>query len=525
MQNLRLGVDVGGTNTDAVVLDDNHHVLAKAKTPTTPDVTTGIVQAVDLVLASGEPSARISAAMLGTTQCINAILEREHLGRVGIVRLGAPATLALPPLVDWPEDLRSLVGQASYIVAGGCEFDGREISPLDETHLRTVGRDLRGQVDAIAVSSVFAPVNPEHERRAAALLREAVGERVPISLSHEIGTLGLLERENATVLNAALMRVIARAVGAFRAAIARHGIVADLFLTQNDGTLMALDEALRSPILTVASGPTNSIRGAAELSGLGDAVVVDVGGTTTDIGALQHGFPRPSSVAIALGGVRTNFRMPEILSLALGGGSIVRAESKRASVGPRSVGYLLTTAARVFGGDTLTLTDIAVAAGITHLGNPDRVRNLAPELVERAVGAALRLLAEGIDRVKTSPAGVPVIAVGGGSFLVPDRLPGASEIVRPEHADCANAIGAAIAQVSGEVDRIWRLEGRSRESVLVEAREMACEKACRAGADPDTLELIEREEIPLAYLPGNAVRLRVKVVGRLKLPGRERSEA
>jgi len=296
-------------------------------------------------------------------------------------------------------------------------------------------------------------------------------------------------------------------------------------LTQNDGTLMALDEALRSPILTVASGPTNSIRGAAELSGLGDAVVVDVGGTTTDIGALQHGFPRPSSVAIALGGVRTNFRMPEILSLALGGGSIVRAESKRASVGPRSVGYLLTTAARVFGGDTLTLTDIAVAAGITHLGNPDRVRNLAPELVERAVGAALRLLAEGIDRVKTSPAGVPVIAVGGGSFLVPDRLPGASEIVRPEHADCANAIGAAIAQVSGEVDRIWRLEGRSRESVLVEAREMACEKACRAGADPDTLELIEREEIPLAYLPGNAVRLRVKVVGRLKLPGRERSEA
>lgn len=115
MQDLRLGVDVGGTNTDAVVLDGRGHVLAKAKTPTSPDVTTGIVQAIDLVLAAGVPSTAISAAMLGTTQCINAILERQHLGRVGVVRLGAPATLAIPPLVDWPEDLRSLVAWNSTV--------------------------------------------------------------------------------------------------------------------------------------------------------------------------------------------------------------------------------------------------------------------------------------------------------------------------------------------------------------------------------------------------------------------------
>ncbi len=524
MQDLRLGVDVGGTNTDAVVLDGRGHVLAKAKTPTSPDVTTGIVQAIDLVLAAGVPSTAISAAMLGTTQCINAILERQHLGRVGVVRLGAPATLAIPPLVDWPEDLRSLVAQASYIVAGGLEFDGREISPLDEAHLRTVGQELAGQVDAIALSAVFSPVNPEHERRAAAILRKAVDEHIPISLSHEIGALGLLERENATVLNAALIQVGKLAVEAFRSAVARHGIAAQLFLTQNDGTLMALDEALHYPILTVASGPTNSMRGAASLTGLRDAIVVDVGGTTTDIGALQHGFPRQAAVAIALGGVRTNFRMPDLLSIGLGGGSIVRAESNGVSVGPRSVGYRLTTAARIFGGDTLTMTDIAVAAGMTRLGDPAHVRDLAPDLVEQAVGTALHLLAEGIDRVKTSPAAVPVIAVGGGSMLVPDRLPGATAIVRPQHADCANAIGAAIAQVSGEIDRIWHLEGRSRDSILAEARETAREKACRAGADPNTLELIESEEFPLAYLPGNAVRLRVKVAGWLKLPRHERRE-
>jgi len=375
----------------------------------------------------------------------------------------------------------------------------------------------------VAVSAVFSPINPEHERRAAAILREAVGERIPLSLSHEIGSLSLLERENATVLNAALIRVIQLAAEAFRSAVAHHGIVAHLYLTQNDGTLMALSDALHHPILTVASGPTNSIRGAASLTGLREAMVVDVGGTTTDIGSLQHGFPRQAAMAIAIGGVRTNFRMPDLLSLGLGGGSIVQAQRNRVSVGPRSVGSRLTTESRIFGGNTLTMTDIAVAAGMIRLGDPARVRNLAPELVEQAVGAAIHLLTEGIDRVKSSPADVPLIAVGGGSVLVPGSLPGATTIVRPEHFDCAaNAIGAAIAQVSGEVDRIWHLEGRSRESILAEAREMACEKACRAGADPDTLELIDNEDIPLSYLPGNAVRLRVKVAGWLKLQSSER---
>jgi N-methylhydantoinase A/oxoprolinase/acetone carboxylase beta subunit len=287
---------------------------------------------------------------------------------------------------------------------------------------------------------------------------------------------------------------------------------------------MALDEASHYPILTVASGPTNSIRGAAYLTGLQDAIVVDVGGTTTDFGALQRGFPRQAALAIALGGVRTNFRMPDIISIGLGGGSIVRSESNNVMVGPRSVGYRLTTAARVFGGDTLTMTDIAVAAGMARLGDPVHVQDLAPELVEQARGTALHLLTEGIDRVKTSPADVPVIAVGGGSILVPDRLPGASAILRPQHSDCANAIGAAIAQVSGAIDRIWHMEGRSRDSILAEAKEMAIEKACRSGADPNTIEIIEIEEIPLAYLPGNAVRLRVKVAGWLKLPNQERSE-
>ena len=160
-----------------------------------------------------------------------------------------------------------------------------------------------------------------------------------------------------------LVRAASVAAGGFRQALTAHGIDAQLFFSQNDGTLMALDYAIRYPILTVASGPTNSIRGAAFLSGLEDAIVVDVGGTSTDVGILVNGFPRESSIAVDVGGVRTNFRTPDLLSIALGGGTrIVTGDTLR--IGPESVGYRLTEDARIFGGEVLTLSDVIECLGI-----------------------------------------------------------------------------------------------------------------------------------------------------------------
>src|SRR5207247_9604967 len=135
-----------------------------------------------------------------------------------------------------------------------------------------------------------------------------------------------------------------------------------IYLTQNDGTVMLASLAQRYPVYSFASGPTNSMRGAAFLSRLSDAIVIDVGGTTTDIGCLRQGFPREANNAVEVGGVRTLFRMPDLLSLGLGGGSHV--STNPLAVGPLSVGYQLTERARVFGGDELTATDVAVAAGL-----------------------------------------------------------------------------------------------------------------------------------------------------------------
>jgi N-methylhydantoinase A/oxoprolinase/acetone carboxylase beta subunit len=513
---MRIGIDVGGTNTDAVLMEERD-VLSEVKTPTTADVTSGIVNAVRSLLADHDVDVGdIRAVMIGTTHFTNAVVEAKRLMPTAAVRLGLPATQALPPMVDWPPRLRDALGNHTYLCHGGHEFDGRQISPLDPDEIRRVAADVASQgIRSVALSSVFSPVNDELERQACEILSTELPD-VAISLSHEIGRIGLLERENATIMNACLRDLAARIVEAFHTALREFDIEAAVYLSQNDGTLMSVDYAERYPVATFASGPTNSMRGAAFLSGLGDCAVVDLGGTTSDIGILTHGFPREASVAVEIGGVRTNFRMPDVLSLGIGGGSLVRRDGDL-TVGPDSVGYELTSRALVFGGETLTTTDVAVAAGLAAIGEPDRVDSLDSDLSARTLELIETRIGEAVDRMKTSADPVPVVVVGGGSILLREGLPGASELVKPDHFAVANAIGAAIAQVGGEVDRVFSLEQMTREQALDEAKQEAVEKAVEAGASEQTVHIVDIEEVPLAYLPSNATRIRVKAVGELEL--------
>ena len=514
---LRLGVDVGGTNTDAVVLDRDDRLVSKAKTPTTPDVTSGIRSAIDAALAGDVDAHRITHAMLGTTHATNAVLQRRGLRRVAVLRLGAPATFAVPPLTGWPEDLRDAISAGETIVGGGIEFDGRDLSPFDADAAARFLGSLAGRAEAVAIVSVFAPVSERQELEAAEVARRELGD-AHVSLSHEIGSVGLLERENATVLNAALTLVARDVANALGSALDAHGIDATAFFAQNDGTLMALDYAVRFPVLTIGSGPANSIRGAAYLTGARDAIVVDVGGTSSDVGVLVSGFPRESAQGVAIGGIDTNFRMPDLVTIALGGGTVISGDGSGVSVGPRSVGYRLTEEALVFGGATPTLTDAAVASGRARLGDTAAALRHAA-MLSAGLDRADEMLADAIDRVKTSREDRPLVAVGGGSILVPERLPGISEIHRPDHHDVANAIGAAIASVSGEVDRIFHLGPGGRHAAIDEASAEATERAVQAGADPDHVEIVEIEEVPLAYLTNPAVRIRLKAAGPLRSDG------
>lgn len=480
-------------------------------------MTTGVAQAVQKVLKAAQmSSSQVGAVMVGTTHFLNAIVEGQHLQKVGILRLCGAATRALPPLIDWPERLQPLVDGGAVLVDGGVNFDGSPIAALDEVAIRDACQNWRKNgIKAVAVCGVFSLVDAHMEQRAAEIIADEIPEAA-ISLSHRIGRNGLLRRENATILNASLAVLGTKTVRAFRQAFCSLGIECPLYLTQNDGTLMAADFAQNFPVLTIASGPTNSMRGAAFITGLKDAAVIDIGGTTTDIGMLVGGFPRVRSEGASIGEVTTNFRVPDVLSIGLGGGSLVRMDGEL-SVGPGSVGFRLPQKAMCFGGDVLTATDIAVAAGLLKLGDATGLQHLDASQVSAALELMKADVEAALDKMKPSSEPIPAILVGGGSILIDGQLAGTSECLRPEHFGSANAIGAAIAQVSGDVDRVVALDGTTRAAAIEAIIKQAHQRAIEAGADADSIELAELDEVPLAYLPGNAVQIAVKVVGDLAI--------
>jgi len=514
---LRIGVDVGGTHTDAVLMDDTQ-LLATHKALTSADIGKGVVNAMaDVLRQAGIPSNAVKAVMIGTTQFTNAVVEGRRLNSVGILRISLPTARDVRPLMDWPQALLGAFATEVAQVGGGVDFSGQPYAELDEAAVReALHRFSRAGVKAVAVSQVFAPVRADAERRVAALAAEIL-PGIPVTLSHTIGRVSLLARENAAILNAALATLADQVIGAFVASLQELGIRAPLYISQNDGTLMGAERAREYPVLTFASGPTNSMRGAAYLTGVKDAIVVDIGGTTADIGVLRGGFPRESSISAMIAGVRTNFRMPDVLSIGLGGGSEVQWMDNGVTIGPQSVGHELHHRARIFGGDILTVTDIAVAASHLELGDKAALSDLTSAQITAAMSAIGQKLEDAIERMRTSAEAIPVILVGGGAILPPEIDNRGAPVIRPENAGVANAIGAAITQISGEVDRTIAMAERRREDVLTEFKTEATRIAVAAGALPETVQLIDLDETQLAYLPGNNMRIRVRVAGELRL--------
>ena len=401
-QTLRLGIDVGGTNTDAVVVDATGTVLATLKAATTPEPLDGIrpvMEGVSRASTSSRSPRRCSAPPTRPTRSSSA-----GAGPRGHPAPGGAARCSVTPgcrLAARPA--RHVMGPTT-IVHGGYEYDGREIAPLDEEASQALRRaECAGKVKAIAVVVRLLARQPDHEFRAAEILAAELGDSVAVSSRHQVGSLGLLERENATALNAALLRwphaVVERSRQGARGPRARVAA----YLTQNDGTLMSADQAEQVPGPTFASGPTNSMRGACALAGLKDALVIDVGGTSSDVGILVHGFPRESATAVEVGGVRTNFRMPDLISIGLGGGTIVRGEGDEVKVGPDSVGYRVVTEALVMGGAVPTLSDVSVKGGrLSGFGDAGQLGGMS----DATAAAALRWVDERIqtlcDRMKAA---------------------------------------------------------------------------------------------------------------------------
>jgi N-methylhydantoinase A/oxoprolinase/acetone carboxylase beta subunit len=408
--------------------------------------------------------------------------------------------------------MREVQGYAE-ILAGGVNFDGSAITALDERELcTTADAAVASGFTSVALTSVFAPLNRDIETTA----RDIMADRQPslaFTLSADIGNLGILERENATILNAALLSTARSVVASIQRALVDASIPCLYFLSQNDGTLMSSQFAEQFPVRTFASGPTNSIRGAGFLAGVDEALVVDIGGTTTDVGALRRGYPRESANTTELAGLRTNFRMPDLMSLGIGGGSIIALDADPVVVGPQSVARELTTKSRVFGGRTLTTTDVAVAAGWIDAGDRSAVADLSEHAIARVTAVVRAAVERAVEVMRVSAEDLPIIVVGGGApILGPDTFAG-HPVIRPDFGDVANAVGSAIAHAGGESDRIYDLDEMTRDEAIELAKDEARSQCIRAGASGDGIEIVELDTLPLTYLPGSSIRIRAKAAG------------
>ncbi|KAH8732729.1 hypothetical protein GQ44DRAFT_754295 [Phaeosphaeriaceae sp. PMI808] len=473
--------------------------------------------------ASIEP-ASVASVTIGTTHFVNAVVTRDstRLSQVAVLRLSGPFSKHAPPCVDWPASLRKIILGHYALLKGGLEIDGSLISDIKELEIMEQCKIIKEKnIKSIVVNSVFSPIDTieRQEERAAEIIKRELGEQVDIVLSKTVANLGFLERENAAILNASILSFARKTIGSFQEPIKKLGLVCPVFITQNDGTILSGEATSRLPIRTFSSGPTNSMRGAAFLVGKEEKgaamMVVDVGGTTTDVGLLQaNGFPRQQAAYSELSGIRTNFSNPDVKSIGLGGGSLVRRVAGKLKVGPESVGYKLPDKALVFGGDTPTATDYMVASSTgLVIGDPERVRQKLDEKdIEDFREETKTMLEYIIDTMKTTPEDVPVLLVGGGAVIAPDILKGASKVIKPEWSSVANAIGAAMARVSAVVDTIKSTEKQTTKEILAEISEEAKQRAIQAGALPESVQIVEVEDLPLQYV-ANKTRFMVRAAG------------
>ncbi len=333
---LLLGIDTGGTYTDAVLLDDDRGVVAKAKSLTTrDDLAIGIAGAVDRVLAdSGVPAGDIALVSLSTTLATNALVE-GYGGRVCLVFIGFG-----DPDLD-KAGLRDALGaDPAILLAGGHDTHGNPRAPFDLATLEQRLAEIGDTVTGFAVTAHFGSRNPAHEIAARDLIRRV--SDLPVTCGHELSArLGGPRRALTCLLNARLISLLSRLTHATADFMAARGIGAPLMVVRGDGALISAELANARPVETILSGPAASLVGAAWLTGRRDAVVSDIGGTTTDVAILRDGQPRIDEDGATVGGWRTMVEAVAMRTIGLGGDSeVTRAEEPgddALRLGPRRV--------------------------------------------------------------------------------------------------------------------------------------------------------------------------------------------
>lgn len=531
---LRIGIDVGGTFTKAVAIRPvPFELIAEAVVPTSHEhgfgVTAGVAAALEQLLGGlGERAAEVELVAFSTTQAMNALLEGD-VPRVGVIGLGAKPDLR-------KARKRTKVGTVGLAPGRDLETEHAFLDltrGLDEGAARAaVERLAAAGCEAVAVSGAFAVEAPEHELRVAEL---AAAAGLPACCGHQLsGAYGLETRTVSATVNAAILPAIERTAGVVEESIAESGLDVPLLVLRGDAGAMDIEAFRRRPSFTVGSGPAAGVAAALHQVGVADAVVVEVGGTSTNVSVVSGGRPLVRSIKVM--GRPTAIRSIDSWVVGVAGGSIVRLGRRGVSgIGPRSAhgaglpyacfaapadlaGCRAATVAPLPGDRddyavvdgpggrfAVTATCAANALGVVPAGAHcaasrdaalaafaalgERRRSDGAAMARAALDAAVEQI-EVTVREAVRSAGVggdsPIIALGGaGEVIVPELCGrGRRRFVTPEHAEVLASVGAAMTLIRVELERSARATGPDERRRLVAEAELAC---VEAGAAPGTI--------------------------------------
>ncbi len=499
-----IGIDIGGTNTDCVLVGVDGNIYKKEKLSTTKNLEDAVKNAVVAVAVGISPS-DILRICLGTTFATNAILEAKELEKVGIIRIAGQRP-AVPSGYGWPKHLQEKIVAQTITIDGGFRCDATSLTSFCEKQaIEAVEGLLQQGAQAIALVGVYASLQDGEEKYIAEYIEKTFPDLF-FSSSSKIGGIGFLQRETATIFNAALKKAMKRGFSRLENAMQELDIVAPFYMVKNDGSVMSMKEAMKNPIFTVAAGLTNSFSGAASLAKMSQAIVIDIGGTSTDIGLVVDGAAKRSCHEASIGGISLQFPMPDAISLPLGGGTIVRITEDSYTIGPDSVGARLAQEAISFGGSTLTVTDIALKCGkLSILGSCPHAVDLPESVATKIMQDIEMMILKAALMMKGKEKDLPILLCGGGA---PIGMQKGMQLVHD--AGFANAYGAALATISHTVDVTMSL--LNRQEVLESIKKQALDGVIEKGAQPSTVEIAHVEISPYAY--SREALARIIVTGR-----------
>ncbi|ACL04700.1 Hydantoinase/oxoprolinase [Desulfatibacillum aliphaticivorans] len=542
-----LGLDVGGTQTDAVVLEDGH-VRAHTKTVNRPELLETLGQSLDKTLAGIEPD-KIQRMVFSTTMATNAVV-MDNMDPAGMIVSAGPG---MNP--EWFS-----VGPSYHVVEGCMDHRGTEVMALDKSQVKEAIREMeKAGVNACGIVCKFSVRNPHQELQVEEWLGGQFGYK---ALGHRFsGSLNFPRRIATAYLNAALHKLHTKFISSLETTLTERGLNAPRYLMKPDGGTIRLDKSCEFPAQTAQSGPAASVMGALALDGCkGVTLVLDIGGTTTDMALVLDGLPLWVPNGIRIGEHRTSIRSLLTRSVGFGGDSEVKVEDgKKLSIGPMRRGE-----AMAFGGPMPTPTDAMITLGLMEEGDKDLARKAMEKIgaqlsldAEKAAKIILEETTKGmtkavidfVKRINSRPVytihevieGIKIdpdriVVLGAPAPIVAPMLEKAFNIpcVVPPHYQVANAVGAAAAKVTAEISlqadtqrgsmvipEVGLESAIARDFTMAAAMEQAKEalfsRGLAVGADPGDQEfaVIEKEEFNMirgGYRVGKNIRLKLALV-------------